>query len=573
MVRNPIEPSPFLKNTLLACKKAFVYVGLFSCIVNILTLTVSLYMFQIFDRVLSSHSYDTLIYLTLVAIFALTILAVLDGVRSRILVYVSHWLDNTLSPEALQRSVDNLLQGSAYASQSLKDISQIRSFLSSSGMLSIMDAPWLPIYLLVIFLLHPALGVLGVLGTIVLVALAIANEKITRPIILTANTASIKSQAQLSSTLRNAESIQAMGMLPSIIQRWFKENESVLDLQSLANERSNFILAVSKFTRYALQVLVLGLGAFLVVNNHLTSGGMIAASIILSRALAPIEGAISVWQQFTSVRQAYSRLNEYFSKPVPRTGAITLPRPQGFLAFENVSLVPPGSNKVVLRNISFLLNPGEMLAVIGPSAAGKSCLARLTVGAWAPSAGNVRLDNADVYTWNREDFGTYLGYLPQSIELFSATVKENIARMKEANDQDIIEAAKIAGAHDMILRLPDGYDTKLGDGGYKLSGGQTQRIALARALYGNPQLVVLDEPNSNLDSEGDLALVNALMHAKSKGITVVFIAHRPSLVELSDKILLLRDGVVQLFGSKAEVMARLQEMNIIKGAPVPPSKG
>lgn len=553
--------SKFLKDAIQACKTAFWYVALFSCVVNILMLTVSIYMLQIFDRVFASHNYATLLYLTIIAVFALAILSVLDFVRSRILLFVSHWLDHKLSPEALHRSVENLLQGNTYAAQSLRDIAQVRGFLSGPGMLTIMDAPWVPVYLAVIFMLHPILGLLGTGGAIILALLAVINERITRPFVTTMNESSIKAQYHITSALRNAESIQAMGMLPEITQRWFTENEGVLKLHKQSSLRGGIIMAISKFFRFAIQILILGIGAYLVVTNRLTSGAMIAASIVLSRALAPIEQSIGVWNQFLTARQAYHRLEEYFQKPMLRTSDIDLPRPKGHIVVENVGFIPPNTLSYVVRGINFEAFPGEILAIIGPSAAGKTTLARLMVGVWPPSVGNVRLDGADVFTWERSHIGKFIGYLPQNIELFAGKVKDNIARLREeADDESVIQAAMDAGVHDLILHLPDGYDFIVKEGGQNLSGGQRQRIGLARAFFGKPQVLVLDEPNSNLDAEGELALMQSMIRAKERGMTVVFITHKPNIVQLADKILLLQHGAVQIYGGKNEVLAKLAEV-------------
>lgn len=558
------QKKTFLQEAFYACKQAFMYVAFFSCIVNILMLTVSIYMLEVMDRVFASHSLDTLIYLTLIALFALCILAIIDFIRSRMLLFITHWLDNKLSPEALFRSVDTLLKGNTYGSQSLRDIAALRGFLAGPGMTAFLDSPWVPIYLFVIFLLHPILGIIGTLGAIILFFLAVVNEKSVRSLVLETNTSAIKAQHSISLTLRNAESIQAMGMLPAIIQHWFNDNQKVLTHQALANKRSGSILALSKFIRFTVQIMILAFGAYLVVENELTSGAMLAASIILSRALAPIEQAISVWNQFLNARQAYSRLNHYFEMPAHRSGEIALPKPKGHISVETVSYIPPGppgSQRYILRNIQFELNPGEVLAIIGPSAAGKTSLARLMVGAWAPSGGNVRLDGADIYDWNREDIGKHIGYLPQDVELFVGTVKNNISRMKEASDEEIIQAGMDAGVHEMILHLPDGYDTVLDESMQNLSAGQRQRIGLARALFGRPPYIVLDEPNSNLDAEGEVALVTAVLQAKERGSTVVFIAHRPGIVKVADKILVLQQGCVQLFGPTAEVLSKLQAVS------------
>lgn len=555
----PTKKAHFLKEALRSCNKAFTYVALFSCVVNILMLTVSVYMLQIFDRVFASHNSDTLIYLTIIAIFAIAILSVLDFIRARVLLYVSQWLDKKLSSEALNRSIDNILQGQVYGAQSLRDVGTIRGFLSGYGILAMMDTPWVPIYLFVIFLLDPWLGLIGVIGAIILFALAILNELATREMAANINTNSMKTQHHISSALRNAESIQAMGMMPEITRRWFLDNDLLLKLQTKMTGRSGTILAVSKFFRLTVQILMLGIGAYLVVSNRLTSGAMIAASIILGRALAPIEQSMTGWNQFMNARQAYRRLDEYYQLPKVRTVQIELPRPNGHLTVENVSYTPPGIISYILRNIEFDLMPSEILAIIGPSGAGKTTLARLIVGAWRPTFGIIRLDEADIFTWDRASVGKYIGYLPQSVELFAGTVKENIARFTDADDAQIIEAGKYAGVHDMILRLPNGYDTVIGEAMMNLSAGQRQRIGLARALFGNPQLVVLDEPNSNLDAEGEFSLIKALQDAKLRGVTLIFIAHKPNVVQISDKILYLHEGVMKAFGASQEILNKLRE--------------
>lgn len=549
----------FLKEIIKSTRRAFYFVIVFSCFVNVLMLTVSLYMLQIFDRVFASHSYDTLIYLTIIAIFAIAILAILDYLRSRILLFISHWLDVKMSPEALRRSIDNLLHGDSYAPQSLRDITVVRTFLSGYGMISLLDSPWVPIYLFVIFLLQPILGIVAVIGAVLLFTLAVINEKRTRDLSLEVNAKGQKIQTQVSATLKNAETIQAMGMLSSIIQRWLTENEEILKLQVDLNQKSGSIIAISKFSRLAIQICMLGVGAYLVIQNELTAGAMIAASIILSRALAPIEQAITVWNQFMTARQAYDRLNRYFQVPEQRRGDISLPRPKGYLSVENVSFVPPGSKQYILRNIQFTLAPGEVLAITGPSAAGKTSLARLLVGAYPPTLGNVRLDDADVFAWERTDLGQYMGYLPQYIELFKGTVKENIARMRiDPPNDEIIKAGQNAFAHEMILRLPDGYDTPITESSMNLSAGQRQRIALARAFYGNPQLIVLDEPNSNLDNEGEMALLKAISKAKEEKKTIIFIAHRSAMIGVADKILVLKEGQMLAFGPTKEVIEKLK---------------
>lgn len=552
--------SKYLKEAFQATRNAFIFIGIFSFFVNILMLTVPIYMLQLFDRVLASHSFDTLLYLTIIALSALLVLALLDIARSRVVVRISTWLDNKLSPAALGRSADEILLGRQYGSQSLRDISTIRSFLGSPGLFAIFDSPWVPVYLTVIFFMHPTLGILATIGAIILFCLALLNELLTTKPLAEANGLALQSQLYTDASIRNAEVIQAMGMMPNIVSSWFEKNKLVLKLQSIASNRSSAILSMSKFIRLSLQLLMLGIGAFFVVKNEITPGVMIAASILMSRALAPVEQAIGAWKSMQAARQAHTRLIEHFARDVERTSGIQLPVPKGMLNVEGVYYVPPTGGPPVINNISFNLPPQSILAIIGPSAAGKSSLARLIVGAWRPSAGNVRLDGADVYTWDRSDFGKYTGYLPQDIELFHGTIKENIARMGEIDDQAVIEAAQIAGVHDMILHMPHGYDTEIQGGQYALSGGQRQRIALARALYGNPKLLVLDEPNSNLDNDGEQALVQALLTMREKGSTIIVIAHRPVVVRHVDEILVLNNGRIQFGGKREEVLAKLQEL-------------
>ena len=485
-----------------ACHKALYVAGFFSFFINILMLTTSLYMLQVYDRVLASRSYDTLIYLTLAAVIALAALTLLDIARSRVLVHVSYWLDNALSPAALAKGPDQILQGYAYGPQALRDIATVRQFIAGAGIFSLFDAPWVPIYLFVIFILSPALGFLATFGAIILFVLALINEIMTRKFLNEANSRAMSAQYYVDTSLRNAESIQAMGMMPNIIQHWETQNAPVLQLQTIASNRAAIILAISKFMRLSLQIFMLGIGAYLVINNQLTGGAMIAGSILLSRALAPVEQAISVWKQILAARQAYHRLQQHFSATTRHTSNISLPAPKGIVTLENVTYHLSRTEKPILANISLQIDAGEMIAIIGPSGAGKSTLARLIVGALKATSGDVRLDGADVYTWERHDFGRYTGYLPQDIELFTGTVKDNIARMGIIEDEAVISAAQIAEVHNLILHLPKGYDTHIGNSSYVLSGGQRQRIALARAIYHFPRLLVLDEPNSNLDKNG-----------------------------------------------------------------------
>jgi ATP-binding cassette, subfamily C, type I secretion system permease/ATPase len=538
-------------------RPALIAAGVVSLFVNVLMLTVPLYMLQLFDRVLVSRSEETLLYLTLAAGLALVVMSALDVMRSRILVRVSSWLEQRLGPEALTRAVSGLLLAENYGAQALRDISQVRQFIASPGIFSLFDAPWVPVYLLVIYLLHPTLGAIALAGAVVLFLIAIANEFATRRPLQAANEQWVKAMRKTDAAVRNAEVIEAMGLMPGITRRWFRDSDAALRQQNLASDRAGLLLATSKLLRLALQIAMLGSGAYLVMRYELTPGGMIAGSIILSRALQPVEQAIGTWKSLVSARTAYARLRGFMEQSRVRKTDMQLPEPRGDLSVERVTFTPPGSSRPVLKGVSFSVAAGELLAIVGPSAAGKSTLARLIVGAWRPGSGTVRLDGADVFAWDRVDFGRHLGYLPQDVELFESSIEENIARMTDAESETVVEAAKLAGVHDMILRLPEGYRTQIGPGGTILSGGQRQRIGLARALFGRPCLLVLDEPNASLDSEGEEALMYAMVTAKEAGATVVFIAHRVSLIARADNVLFLKDGLVELFGPKDEVLAKL----------------
>ncbi|KTD06743.1 type I secretion system permease/ATPase [Legionella jamestowniensis] len=558
MAKRP--PQDFLKETFQASKSAYLYIGLFSLFINLLMLTVPLYMMQIFDRVLASHSYETLIYLTLISIIALFVLSLLDVVRTNILIHISTWLDRKLSPFALALSPDQIIQGNPYPEQVLRDVNTVRTFLGGTAMFTFFDAPWIPIYLIVIFLLHPILGLISTLGAILLFLCALANEFATKKVMENANNLAISNTNETGATLRNAEVIQAMGMLFSLINNWYSNNEKVLFLQTQSSKVSGYILSLSKFLRLCLQILILGVGAYYVLTNQITSGMMIAASILMSRALAPVEQAIGAWKQFQNFKQAKHRLEPHFKFKSDRKSGLKLPRPKGIVSLENVFYTPPNMQKLVISNLTHKIQAGEMVALIGASAAGKSTLARLIVGIIKPNSGTVRLDGANVYQWERDDFGQYVGYLPQDIELFSGTVKDNIARMGEVNDTAVVKAAQLAGCHDLILRLPEGYNTVIHRDSFNLSGGQRQRIAMARTLYNDPQLVVLDEPNSNLDNEGEVALLKTLQTLKVNGVTVILIAHRPSIIRHVNTIIVLNEGKIQFSGPREQILSKLHEL-------------
>jgi PrtD family type I secretion system ABC transporter len=550
----PGRPDQVLKDTMAGCRRSFFHVGLFSMFINILVLTVPLYMLQIFDRVLASQSRETLVYLSLIALGAVFALGLLELVRSRILVRVSSWIEQRLAPEAFERSVAATLHARPYRTEALRDLGQLRSFLAGSGIFALFDAPWVPIFLFAVFLLHPVIGVIALAGALLLFLFALLNELVTRTPWRVANHAAIRSMQRAEATVRNAEAIDAMGMMPAVVARWLATNREVLQHQAVASDRAGTFVALSKFWRLAVQIAVLGAGAFLAVQHELTAGGLIAGSILTSRALAPVDHSIGTWKQVVAARAAYVRLRSMFQSITPRAKSMPLPPPRAHVTMERLAFAYPGSDASALQGITLEILPGEALGVVGPSAAGKSTLARLLVGVWPPSSGAVRLDGADVSLWDRADFGRYVGYLPQDVELFAGTVRDNIARMGNLPPDAVVNAARMAGVHDMILRLPKGYETEIGEGGAVLSGGQRQRIALARALLGRPRLLVLDEPNSNLDSEGEQALSVAIQAVKHDGGAVVIIAHRPSLLEHVDKILILRDGQIYALGASTEIM-------------------
>lgn len=547
-----------MKQFVVRFRKYFAWVWIFSFAINLLLLVPSLYMLQVYDRVLSSRSIETLIMLTIIAIGALVILSLIEYIRSRVLVAIGAAIDHEVSPAVLkglmQKAASMDKDGYVYG---LRDVSLIKNFIAGAGIFALFDAPWAPVYLAVIYLLHPALFVVAAGGAVVMFALAILNEKLTHPILDKASEESRTAGRYIETSMRNAEVVGAMGMIKALTRRWSGLNASVVALQAQASKRAGAVSSVSKFVRSSLQMLMLGTGAYYVIHSNLSSGFMIAAMFILGRALAPVEMAISTWKGFVDARDAYARLSKLFAAREREVDGMELPAPRGELSLEKVYFGFKGTDKTIIKGITFSLAAGESLGIIGPSAAGKSTLARLITGVWKPLAGTVRLDGADINTWDKENLGGYLGYLPQDVELFSGSVADNIARLAESAPEAVIAAAERAWVHDMILRLPAGYDTEVGAAGVVLSGGQRQRVALARALFGPVRLVVLDEPNANLDAEGEASLLKAMKWLKDEGITTIVITHKPSLLIGVDKMLFLRDGVMELFGPRDEIMAKV----------------
>ena len=556
--KNSTAPVAPLKDAFAACRQGFIALFVFSMAINLLVLASPIYMMQLYDRVLSSRSMDTLLLLTLIVLFAFAVMAGLEWVRGRLMVRVSSWLDHRLGGEVLMGSIVGALRrGTDHSAQSLRDLATFRSFLTGPSLFPILDAPWAPIFLAVIFLLHPLLGLIATAGAITLFALAVLNEVATRKPLQQAGAAMRASQYQADASVRNADVIEAMGMMPNLVQRWRRHNAEAITLQAVAGDRVALITSVTKFMRIAVQSLILGAGAYLVVDHAATGGVMMGASIILGRALAPVEQMVGGWRSLIAARAAFQRVRAVLAASPPRQIHTQLPAPVGKVSVDGAVFAPAGAKEPVIKGVSFEIEPGEALALIGPSAAGKTTLVRLIVGNWVPQRGAIRLDGAELHTWDADALGPFVGYLPQDVELFSGTVRDNIARMGDGPDELVIEAAQRAQAHEMILELPNGYDTEIGDGGAFLSGGQRQRIGLARALYGRPKLVVLDEPNASLDSAAENRLLQTLYQLKEEKTTIVLITHRLNLVSVADKVLLLKGGLVEAFGARDDVMSKL----------------
>lgn len=549
-----------LQTALRLCKSSFIYAGVFSFFINMLMLVPSFYMLQVYDRVVGSGNTLTLLMLTLIMVFLLSTMGALEWVRSRILVRVSSRLDSLMSGKLFDISHKQSLYsgGSVTSAQPLQDLNGLRTFMTGNGFFAFFDAPWLPLYMAVMFMFHPVFGFIGIFSAVVLVLIAVANEKMTANLFAESAKEQQIAQTVASTNLRNAEVIESMGMLNNIRQRWHERSKQSLYWQSEASDQAGIYTNVSKIFRLVMQSLTLGVGAWLTIHQEITPGLMIAGSILLGRALAPIDLIIGSWKGFVTARTQYQRLNQLLDQIPPDMERMSLPAPKGAIRFEQAMIGPPLSKTPVIKGVSFAIQPGDTVAVIGPSAAGKSTLARGLLGIWPPMNGKIRLDGAEITSYNREEIGPYLGYLPQDIELFDGTISENIARFGDVDAVKVVAAAQAAGVHEMILRLPQGYDTVIGQSGGALSGGQRQRVGLARALYGDPVLVVLDEPNSNLDDQGELALAQALRGLKLRGATTVLITHRPSILNMVDNIMVLADGQVAAYGPANKVLEQMR---------------
>ena len=540
-------------------KSYFIYAGLFSAAVNLLMLVPVIYMLQVYDRVVSSGSYSTLAMLTLLMVALTAALGGFEWVRSMILIAASNRIEKNLRRRVSDATFKRaLLTGGAVSnSQPLSDLSSLRQFLTGNGVFAFFDAPWFPIYVFVMFMFHPLFGYAAIFAGIVMVALAYTTEKVTSKKLQDANSQSNWINNQVNGTLKNSEVIAAMGMADDLRHRQEKRFDQVLTLQTDASRSAGLLQSLSKTFRMVMQSLLLGLGALLALRQEISPGMMIAGSLLLGRALAPIDMLVGTWKGFTLARGQYDRLGQLLNQIPKDADTMSLPAPTGKLSAEQVMVVPPGSKNIVVRGVNMELNAGEALGIVGPSASGKSCLARALLGIWPTYSGKVRLDGADIFAWDRTELGPYIGYLPQDIELFDGSISENICRFGDVDPDKVVEAARTAGVHDLILHLPQGYDTVIGGSGGILSGGQRQRIGLARAIYGSPKYLVLDEPNSNLDDQGERELVEAIRRIKSEGATVIIITHRTMVLQCVDKILVMRDGAASHFGPRDQVLAAL----------------
>ena len=552
---------PELAAALRDVRHYFGFAGLFSAAVNLLMLTPIIYMLQVYDRVVSSGSVPTLTMLTILMVCLLLALGGFEWVRSMVMIGASNRLEQRLRQRISEATFNRaLLSGGMTASaQPMNDLSQLRQYLTGPSLFAFFDAPWVPIYLIVMYLFHPLFAICGVFAVIVMLILALANEKTTSRKLQDANALNSSVNNQLTGSLRNAEVIAAMGMGNDIRARQEDGSERILDLQSTASRQAGVFTSMSKSFRLTMQSLTLGLGALLALQQEISPGMMIAGSLLLGRALAPIDLLVATWRGFSVARAQYRRLGELLEQLPPRPLPMPLPDPRGQLSVEGLFVLPPASQTFVVRNANFDLAPGEALGIVGPSASGKSSLARAILGVWPSARGAVRLDGAEIFTWDREQLGNHLGYLPQDIELFDGSIADNICRFGQQDSDAIVAAAKLAGVHELILDLPQGYNTMIGGSGGVLSGGQRQRIGLARAVYGNPCLIVLDEPNSNLDDQGEKELVEALERIKQQGSTIIVISHRTMVLQSMDKMLVLKEGATLNYGPRSQVLSALMK--------------
>lgn len=558
LFKSKVKKDNLLTRGIRQTRPAFVTAIIFSFFINILAFVGPLYMLQIYDRVLSSRNVYTLLFLTLIAAFLLIVYAVLEKIRSAVLVRAGLLFDSLTRSELFESVLYGTLKQPGMAHHTvLRELDIIREFLTGSGLISFCDAPWTPIFIAGCFILHPWFGWIALSGAILIFCFAVANEVLTRDQLKGANISANQAGTFAASTFRNAEVLHAMGMWRPLRDRWLQRHNHTLALQASASDRAGVLLTATKFLRAFLQVAILGIGAYLAIIQESTPGAMIAASIIMGRALAPVELIVSQWKTFLAARSAYERISELLSILQAKQPHMKLPDPEGHLSVQQIVVAPPGVQSAVLAGVTFDLQAGSALGIIGPSAAGKSSLARAIVGVWPLHSGEIRIDGAALSHWDNDQLGRHIGYLPQDVELFSGTIAENIARFSTVDKSMVVSAAQMAGVHDMVQLMRNGYNTQIGDGGQSLSGGQRQRIALARALYGMPTIIILDEPNASLDSEGEAALMTTLERLKAARRTVILITHKTNILAMMDKILVLKQGQVQGFGERDEIFSKL----------------
>jgi len=550
-----------IDNALASCRVMVKFVLLFGFLVNLLMLSTPLFSMQVLDRVIGSQSLETLVMLLLVIILALALLSLIQAARSFAMNKLGTWFENKLSEVVLSNSFKQSLESRLMAnSQALRDLQTVKNFLTSQNLVMIMDMPWALIFISVLFVLHVKIGCLAIISIAVLILFGIVADRATKPMIEMNNDNFVKSMRCVEQSTRNAEVIEAMGMRKNVIDSWQVLNQEVQQTQNLLSKRQIVFGEITKFFRLIIQISVTALGAYLVIQGQLSTGAIIASSSLVGRALVPFEAAINSWKVFVNCCKSYERLKNALLRYSEDTKKMQLPIPQGKIDIENLYYAPMGTQKHILKGINFSLDAGEVLAIIGPSASGKTTLAKLLVGAYVPNIGSVRIDGASLRDWRKDDLGKYLGYLSQDACLFMGTIKDNIARMNSNPDhKDVIVASQLAGVHDMILQLPQGYNSNIGFDGAMLSGGQKQRVGLARAFYGDPKFIVLDEPNASLDIEGEKALMTAIAVAKEKRITTVIISHKNSILSCVDKILILKDGMMASFGSKKDILDKIQK--------------
>lgn len=564
-------PADVLRRGFKAAAPAFLTVIFFSMFINMLMFVGPLYMLQVYDRVLSSRNSNTLLALTLIAGLLYVAYAFLEMFRSRVLVRAGILFDEYLGNpvfDAIHRA--SLRSPSSAHAQVLRDVDAIREFFTGTGLIALCDAPWMVIFIFACFVLHPWFGYFAIAGAVIMLTLTIANDLATRKMLQEASKKSVVANSKVVSTFRNSEVLKAMGMLGAARDIWQGHHGELIDMQAKASDRAGVLVALSKFFRLFMQSTILGLGAYLAIQRETSAGMMIAASILFGRALAPVELVVANWKGFVNIKSAYGRVAKLLEIGGEAKQHLKLPRPEGHLSLEGI-VVTPQHGRPILKGISLNLGAGEILGVVGPSGSGKSTLARVMVGVWAATMGKVRLDGSELDHWDPEQLGAYIGYLPQDVELFEGTIAQNIGRLGEVDDEMVLEAARLAGVHEIVQLTPDGYNTMIGDGGHVLSGGQRQRIGLARALYNRPALVVLDEPNANLDQAGEEALLQAILELKRRRVTTVLMTHRVSILGAVDKIAVLADGQLQLYGPRDEVLTRITQPRVAaRPAPLTP---